>query len=47
MNPIFSCRSGALVLALLACQFACAQDTERRAGLRAAFIAADSGQLSL
>jgi len=47
MKRIFSRRSGALVFALLACSAAGAQDGERRNGLRAAFIAADSGQLSL
>src|SRR6478735_7598517 len=47
MKRIFSCRPGALFVALLACHAACAQDADRRAGLRAAFIAADSGQLSL
>jgi soluble lytic murein transglycosylase len=47
MNRIFSRRFGALLAILLVCQGACAQEGERRAGLRAAFIAADSGQLSL
>src|SRR6187401_3446921 len=46
-RPISSIRFGALFAALLACQAATAQQGERRAGLRAAFIAADSGQLSL
>jgi soluble lytic murein transglycosylase len=51
MKRIFSRRPGMLLGALcslvLACACAHAQDGERRAGLRAAFIAADSGQLSL
>ena len=51
MNRIFSRRSGVLTGVLCALSLACtavsAQDAERRAGLRAAFIAADSGQLSL
>ena len=51
MNRIFSRRFGVLLgvfcATLIACQAAPAQNGERRAGLRAAFIAADSGQLSL
>ncbi len=47
MSPIISRRFGALLAALFACHAVAAQDSERRAGLRAAFIAADSGQLSL
>ncbi|MEO8160081.1 MAG: transglycosylase SLT domain-containing protein [Arenimonas sp.] len=48
MNPIISRRFGLLLVALLAAPFgAHAQDAERRNGLRAAFIAADSGQLTL
>src|SRR5687767_12021777 len=44
---MFSRRLGVLLPLLLGCAFAQAQDGERRSGLRAAFIAADSGQLSL
>jgi len=48
MNKIFSRRLGALLLGLaLALVADAAPDSDRRAGLRAAFIAADSGQLSL
>ena len=47
MNRIFSRRFVALVALFFLSHAACAQDGERRAGLRAAFIAADSGQLSL
>jgi soluble lytic murein transglycosylase len=48
MNRIFSRRLGALPpRAVRLHQSAFAQDSERRAGLRAAFIAADSGQLTL
>ena len=48
MNKIFSRRLGALMLGLVVALAAdAAPEAERRAGLRAAFIAADSGQLSL
>jgi len=47
MNPIFSRRFAVLLATLFACHVATAQDGERRAGLKAAFIAADSGQLTL
>ena len=48
MNKIFSRRLGALMLGLVVALAAdAAPNAERRAGLRAAFIAADSGQLSL
>jgi len=48
MNKIFSRRLGALLLGLaLALVADAAPDSDRRAALRAAFIAADSGQLSL